>query len=72
MGTMEDFTNLDNLDFVDNESWIPNHAVIQNQYKDGPFKPFVRMDKVGKYCDFSSTKFTLAAREDEAGFINVE
>lgn len=74
METIEDFTQLDCLDFIDKDSWVPDHTAIQNNFRDMPFKPFVRMDKVGKYCDFVSTnsKYNASMREDDEGFKLVE
>jgi len=57
---------------VDKLRFVVVLVVVSLKILPGLFVLCGLMDKVGKYCDFSSTKFTLAAREDEAGFINVE
>lgn len=74
---MEDFSDLSNLQFVESSNWLPNYRFIKKEYKDRPFEPFIRMDRIGKCCDFVSNnskynQMILTGREDNEGFIMVE
>jgi translation initiation factor 3 subunit D len=51
---MESKISLSQINLSSNENWGPDPTFVFEQYRNLPFAPFNKLEKIGKFCDFSN------------------
>lgn len=73
---MESKISLAQIKLSSNENWGPDPSFVFEQYRNLPFAPFNKLEKLGKFCDVSNpnVKAAVAANpeNDEGTFTIVE
>jgi translation initiation factor 3 subunit D len=59
---MESKISLSQINLSSNESWGPDPNFVFEQYKNLPFAPFNKLEKIGKFCDISNPGTKLNAQ----------
>jgi len=55
---MESKLSLSKITLRSNESWGPDPSFVFEQYRNLPFAPFNKLEKISKFCDVSNTQST--------------
>jgi len=79
---MESKINLSKINLRSQDAWGPDSSFVFEQYRNLPFAPFNKLEKLGRFCDISNpmnkpapTTSAIASAvtlEEEAAFVPVE